>query len=153
MIVLWLEILDVFFWYFLLINTVTSGVTACNVDAFKKTWDNTWISFPHHRNLKHQSSFLVSLKVELMLLLAVLNRLKSFRWYFLLFAICRIIWPSTGKSLYYIITQQFSTTCKHHHKIINQGMENLWHICHVHSKLTGLRRLHLGIDSLVCIVN
>ena len=76
MIVLWLEILDVFFWYFLLINTVTSDVTAYNVDAFKKTWDNTWISFPHHRNFKHQSSFLVSLKVELMLLLAVLNRLK-----------------------------------------------------------------------------
>ena len=37
-------------------------------------------------NSKHQSSFLSSLKVELMLLLTVLNRLKSFRWCFLMFA-------------------------------------------------------------------
>ena len=38
-------------------------------------------------NSKRQLSFLFSLKVELMLLLAVLNGLKSVRWYFLLFAI------------------------------------------------------------------
>ena len=37
-------------------------------------------------NYKHQSSFLFRIKVELMLLLAILNRLKSFRWYFLMFA-------------------------------------------------------------------
>ena len=33
-------------------------------------------------NSKHQSSFLFNLKVELMLLLAILSRLKSFSWYF-----------------------------------------------------------------------
>ena len=33
---------------------------------------------------KHQSSFLFSVKVELMLLLAILN--EKFRWYFLMFA-------------------------------------------------------------------
>ena len=37
-------------------------------------------------NFKLQTSFLFSLKVELMMLLAILNRLKSFRWYFLMFA-------------------------------------------------------------------
>ena len=43
-------------------------------------------------NSKHQSSLLISLKVELMLLLAILNGLKSFRWYFLMFANSRIYW-------------------------------------------------------------
>ena len=38
-------------------------------------------------NSKRQLSFLFNLKVELMLLLAVLNGLKSVRWYFLMFAI------------------------------------------------------------------
>ena len=37
-------------------------------------------------NSKHQSSFPFSLKVELILLLAMLKGLKSFRWYFLMFA-------------------------------------------------------------------
>ena len=37
-------------------------------------------------NSKHQSSFLSSLKVKLMLSLAILNRLKIFRWCFLMFA-------------------------------------------------------------------
>ena len=50
MIVLWLEIHDVFFWCFLLINSATYGVSAYYVDVFKKTWDKTWISFPHYRN-------------------------------------------------------------------------------------------------------
>ena len=77
MIVFWLEIHDVFFWYFLLFDSVTSGVIANNVDVFKKTRDNTWISFPHHINQFQTSSFLFSLKFELMLLLAILNRLKS----------------------------------------------------------------------------
>ena len=43
-------------------------------------------------NSKHQSSFLFSLEVELMLLLAILNRLKSLRWYFLTFANNLIYW-------------------------------------------------------------
>ena len=38
------------FWYFLWVNSVTSTVTAYNVDVFKKTWDNIWISFLYHRN-------------------------------------------------------------------------------------------------------
>ena len=43
-------------------------------------------------NSKHRSSFLFSFKVELMLLL-VINRLKSPRWYFLImFANSRIYW-------------------------------------------------------------
>ena len=33
-------------------------------------------------NFKLQSSFFFSLKVELIMLLAILNRLKSFRWFF-----------------------------------------------------------------------
>ena len=37
-------------------------------------------------NSKRQSSFLLRFKVELMLLLAILNGLKRFRWYFLVFA-------------------------------------------------------------------
>ena len=37
-------------------------------------------------NSKHRSSFLFYLKFELMLLLAILNGLKSFSWYFLMFA-------------------------------------------------------------------
>ena len=43
-------------------------------------------------NSKHQSSFLFSFKVGLMLLLAILNGLKSFRWYFLMFANSQIYW-------------------------------------------------------------
>ena len=44
-------------------------------------------------NSKHQSSFLSSLKVELKLLLAISNKLKSFRWYILTFADnCSIYW-------------------------------------------------------------
>ena len=44
-------------------------------------------------NSKHQSSFLSSLKAELKLLLAISNKLKSFRWYILTFADnCSIYW-------------------------------------------------------------
>ena len=43
-------------------------------------------------NSKCPSSFLFSLKVDLMLLLAILNRLKSFRWYFLVFSVNLIYW-------------------------------------------------------------
>ena len=42
-------------------------------------------------NSKHQSSFLFRFKVELMLLLAILNGLKSFGWYFIMFANSRNI--------------------------------------------------------------
>ena len=42
-------------------------------------------------NSKRQSSFLFSFKVELMLLLAILNGLKSFGWYFIMFANSRNI--------------------------------------------------------------
>ena len=68
------------------------------------------------------------------------------------------IWLSTGKSLYYISTQPFTTTCKHHYKIISRGNENvvadtLCFKCHVHNELTGLWRVYLGIGSLVSIIN
>ena len=43
-------------------------------------------------NSKHQSSFLFRFKVELMLLLAILNGLKSLRWYFLMFENSQIYW-------------------------------------------------------------
>ena len=125
-------------------------------------------------NSKHQSSFLFSLKVELMLLLAILNRLKSFRWFFSCLQIieftgwwicCNMLawntainlidmkkvsfWPSTGKPLNYI--------CNHYYKMISEGNGTLVAYtpclkCHVHSKLTGLRRVYLAIGSVVCII-
>ena len=63
------------------------------------------------------------------------------------------IWLSTGKSLYYISFQPFSAICKHHYKIISQG--NIRHVRNVmsNSRQTGLRRVYVGIGSLVCIVN
>ena len=48
---------------FLLFNSITSAVTACNVGVFKKTWANTWISFLHHRN-QFQTSIKFSLKFK-----------------------------------------------------------------------------------------
>ena len=68
------------------------------------------------------------------------------------------IWLSTGKSLYYISTQPFSTTYKHYYKIISQGNGKLLAYtpclnCHVHNKLTGLSWLYVGIGSLVYIIN
>ena len=60
----------------------------------------------------------------------------------------------TGKSLYHISTQPFSSACKLHHKIINGkfvvAYAPCWK-CHVHNKLTGLSRV--GIGSLICIIN
>ena len=111
-------------------------------------------------NSKHQSSFLFSFKVELILLLVILNGLKSFWWYFLMFANSWIywkvellqlltwnttinfmdmlkvfIWLSTGKLLYYISTQLFSTICKHHYKIISQGnIHHVWNVVSIVSK-------------------
>ena len=43
-------------------------------------------------NSKQQSSFLLNFKVELMLLLAILNGLKRSRWYFLMFVNSWIYW-------------------------------------------------------------
>ena len=68
------------------------------------------------------------------------------------------MWPSAGKSLYYISTKPFSTTYKHYFKIISQGNGKLVAYslrlkCYVHNKLTWLRRVKVGIRSLVCIIN
>ena len=46
---------------FLLFNSITSAVTACNMGVFKKTSANTWILFLHHRN-QFQTSIKFSLK-------------------------------------------------------------------------------------------
>ena len=60
---------------------------------------------------------------------------------------------------YYISTQPFSTTYKHHYKIISKGngksvvLYTPYLKCHVHNKLTGSRRVYVGIGSLVCIIN
>ena len=127
-------------------------------------------------NSKHQSSFLLSSKVELTLLLAILNKFKNFRWYFSCLPFIEFTgmellqhvnikcndkfylyvksFHLTGKSLYHISTQPFSSACKHHHKIINEKFvvtyTPCWK-CHVHNKLTGLSRV--GIGSLICIIN
>ena len=74
MTVLWLEIHDVFFSYFLLFDSVTFGVTAFKGMSTRKS--EIIPGFPFHVieiNSKHQSSFLFRLKVELMLLLAILS--------------------------------------------------------------------------------
>ena len=69
------------------------------------------------------------------------------------------MWLSIGKSLYYISTQPwFSTTCKYYYKIISLGNGEsvactLRLKYHVHDKLTGLRRVCLGIGSFVCFAN
>ena len=60
-------------------------------------------------------------------------------------------------SLSYISTQPFSTTFKYHYKIISQGNGKCVAYtpclkCHVHNKLTGLRRVYEGIGSLVCSI-
>ena len=82
-----------------------------------------------------------------------MKRNNKFYWYVKVF-----IWLSNGKSLYYISTQLFSTTRKHRWKVISQ--ENWKFVaytpclkCHVHNMLTGLSRVHVGIGSLVCIIN
>ena len=92
MIFRWLEIHDVFLRFFLLFNSITSAVTACNVSLRKLELIPGFHFYITEINSKHQSSFLLSLKVELMLLLAILNRFKSFRWYFLMFANNWIYW-------------------------------------------------------------
>ena len=111
-------------------------------------------------NSKHQSSFLFSFKVELMLLLAILNGLKSFRWYFLMFANSRIYWKvellqyvnmeyddtfywyvkSFHLTTYWQVVVLYfnptiSTICKHHCKIISQGnIHHVWNVMSIVSK-------------------
>ena len=104
-------------------------------------------------NSKHQSGFLFSFKFELISFLATLTGLKSFWWYFLLFANSWIYWKVEllqhvnmkhnnkfywyVKSIYLTIyrqvvvisTQLFSTIYKHHYKIISQG--NVYHVWNV----------------------
>ena len=70
-----------------------------------KTWDKSrFHSYITEINSKHESSFLFSFQVELMLLLAILNELKSFRWYFLMFANSWIYW----KFKFYWYVKKFS---------------------------------------------
>ena len=57
-----------------------------------------------------------------------------------------------------ISTQPFSTTCKHHYKIISSGNGKCVAYtpclkCHVHTKLTLLKRVYVGSGSLICIIN
>ena len=51
-----------------------------------------------------------------------------------------------------------SSIYKHYYKVISQGNRKLVAYtpclkCHEHSKLTGLRRMYVGIGPLVCINN
>ena len=122
-------------------------------------------------NSKHQSSFLLSLEVELMLLLAILNRLKSFRWYFLMFANNWIYWEvellqhvnMKRNNTFYWYVKSFhltiywqvfvlyfnptiSSTYKHYYKVIGQGIGKLMAYIpclkrHDHSNLTGYKRM------------
>ena len=57
-----------------------------------------------------------------------------------------------------ISTQPFSTTCKHHYKIISLGNGKFVAYtpclkCHVHTKLTLSKRVYVGLGSLICIIN
>ena len=74
-IVLWLEIHGVFLRFFLLFNLVY----IMWISLRKREIIPGFNFFITEINSKHQSSFLLSLKIELMLLLAILNRLKSLR--------------------------------------------------------------------------
>ena len=94
MIILWLEIYDVFLRFFfcyliplLLLQLHTMWVSLRQFEIIPG-----FHFYITEINFKHQLSFLFSLKVELMFLLAILNRLKSFWWYFLTFANNWIYW-------------------------------------------------------------
>ena len=133
---------------------------------------------------KHQSSFLLSSEVELMLLLAVLNRLKSFRWYFLVFANNWIYWEvellqhvnMKRNNTFYWYVKSFHLTIYWQVFVwyFNSTIFlNIWTLlqnnlsqengklvaympclkCHVQTKLTGWRRMYVGVGSLVCINN
>ena len=70
---------------------------------------------------------------------------KKFSFDYLLASLCIILQPS-------------HTTSKHYFKMISQGngkflAYTLRLKCYVHSKLTWLRRVYVGIGSLVCIIN
>ena len=113
-----------------------------------KTWDKPrFHSYITEINSKHQSSFLFSFQVELMLLLAILNGLKSFRWYFLMFAnswiYCKFkfYWYVKKFSFDYLLasryisTQPFSTICKHYCEIISQeNIHNVWNVMSIVSE-------------------
>ena len=118
-----------------------------------------------------------------MFLLALLNRLKGFNWYFLMFANNWICWKvellqhvnmKRNNKLYWYVNSfhltnyrlvfvlylnpTISTTCEHYFKRISQGNGKFVAYtpcleCHVHNKLTGLRRAYVGIGSVVCIIN
>ena len=94
MIILWLEIYDVFlrFFFCYLIPLLLLQLHIMWVSLRKFEIIPGFHFYIIEINFKHQLSFLFSLKVELMLLLAKLNRLKSFWWYFLTFANNWIYW-------------------------------------------------------------
>ena len=57
-----------------------------------------------------------------------------------------------------ISTQPFSTTCKHHYKIISSGngkcVADIPCLkCQVHTKLTLSMRVSVGLGSLICMIN
>ena len=57
-----------------------------------------------------------------------------------------------------ISTQPFSTTCKHHYKIISSGngkcVADIPCLkCHVHTKLILSKRVSVGLGSLICMIN
>ena len=94
MIILWLEIYDVFlrFFFCYLIPLLLLQLHIMWVSLRKLEIIPGFHFCTTEINFKHQLSFLFSLKVELILLLAILNRLKSFWWYFLTFANNWIYW-------------------------------------------------------------
>ena len=94
MIILWLEIYDVFlrFFFWFLIPLLLLQLHIMWVSLRKLEIIPGFHFYITEISFKHQLSFLFSLKIELMLLLAILNRLKSFWWYFLTFANNWIYW-------------------------------------------------------------
>ena len=89
--------------FLLLFNSRTSAVTACTWVSFRKLELIPGFHFYITEiNSKHQSSFLLGLEVGLMLLLAILNSLKSFRWFFLMFANNWIYWEVVVATIHFI---------------------------------------------------
>ena len=80
MIILWLEIYDVFlrFFFCYLIPLLLLQLHIMWVSLRKFEIIPGFHFYITEISFKHQLSFLFSLKIELMLLLAILNRLKSF---------------------------------------------------------------------------
>ena len=82
------------------------------------------------------------LEVELLHHVNMKHKSKKFLFDYLLASLCIIFQPNHFPQLVYIIT-----------KYSVGVMENLCLKCHVHDKLTGLRRVYVGIGPLVCIIN